>query len=104
METLILSNVNPFLQAGNGEVLKTEILRMIMCSCLWHEPHSFKEILEKAEKSFLQWADSKRTLKRCLCSVLRKTIDSGLVTNRSGLFLLTIDGRKTTGKHFGFAE
>lgn len=104
METLMLSNVNSFLQTGNGTPLKTEILRMIVCSCLWHEPHSLKEMIEKAETSLFRWADSKKTLKRSICSVLREKIDSGLITNRSGYFLLTTNGRKMAGKFFGFAE
>ena len=99
MEALI--HVNSLLQTGEREPLKIEVLRMIVCSCLWHEPHSFKEMLEKAEKSFFQWADSKRTLKQCICSVLREKMDSGIITSRSGFFLLTNNGRLFAGKFFG---
>jgi hypothetical protein len=89
---------------SDGEVQLTDIesLRAIVTTCLWHEPHSLREIIADVEEMHHPWADSKKDLIRCICSALRTAMASGLIKHNSGYLLLTTLGREKVGKAFGF--
>jgi hypothetical protein len=78
-----------------------ESLRAIVTTCLWHEPHSLREIIADIEDAHHPWAESKRDLIARICSGLRMAMACGLIKHNSGYLLLTRSGRETVGKAFG---
>jgi hypothetical protein len=88
---------------SRGEVQSTDIesLRTIVTTCLWHEPHSLREIIADVEEMQHPWADSRKELIQYICSALRSAMASGVIKHQAGYLLLTRSGRETVGKAFG---
>lgn len=78
----------------------SETLRVIITACLWHEPHSFPEIIAKTEMAHNTWVGSKRDLKKSICSALREAIAGGLINYNSGYYLLSVSGRVEAAKAY----
>jgi tRNA-dihydrouridine synthase len=81
-----------------------EVLDKIVTRCLWHEPHSLHEILQKLEKGNEPSAASRRVVKSIACSTLREAIAAGHVRREKGFFLLTLHGRTTWQKRSGLSR
>jgi len=96
---MMTNHASPLLD--NSQSTNAETLRVVVSSCLWHEPHALREIIKKTELAHSTWAGPKRTLKKYVCLVLRESLACGLMQYSSGLFLLTAQGREETGKAFG---
>jgi hypothetical protein len=84
--------------------VEAEVLRAIVMDCLWHEPHSLREMIAEIEIAHHPWAGSKRDLMRCICSALREAMICGLIRYCSEYFLLTESGREQTGRAFGLED
>ena len=65
---MMTNHASPLLD--NSQSTNAETLRVVVSSCLWHEPHALREIITKTELAHSTWAGPKRTLKKyvCLCS------------------------------------
>jgi hypothetical protein len=96
---MMTNHASPLLD--NNQSTNAETLRVVVASCLWHEPHALREIIAKTATAHHLWSGPKRALKKYVCSVLRESLARGLMKYSSGLFLLTAQGREETGKAFG---
>jgi hypothetical protein len=85
------------MKSGEPEILledpgMSEVFRGIVEKCLWHEPHSFQEIMEKIKRDIPEQKSKVHYERQAYVSLLA-AFDRGYIAKIRELFRLTVTGR-----------